>query len=199
LLREALGTDSDQAVTDIVLTHWHGDHWKGLPGVLDLLGEMYPSSEAPRIHKFPCPEQDGPILDALASSRFTRSSPEQSFHALEDTQRLHPSLQVLHTPGHTTDSICLLYNSTSLFTADTVLGQGTTVFEDLSSYINSLERTADVLEREVDEKARLLPGHGPVIEDGVPKLREYVAHRAERECQVLDALARAAGGLTVEG
>ena len=36
--------------------------------------------------------------------------------------------------------------------------------------------------------ARILPGHGPVVEDGVGKLDEYIQHRRDRERQVVDAL-----------
>jgi len=37
--------------------------------------------------------------------------------------------------------------------------------------------------------ARLYPGHGPLVEDAPAKLAEYVAHRLEREREVLAALA----------
>lgn len=42
----------------------------------------------------------------------------------------------------------------------------------------------------------LYPGHGPVVREAVPKLREYIAHRDERERQVIAALA--AGATTPE-
>ena len=44
--------------------------------------------------------------------------------------------------------------------------------------------------------ARALPAHGPVIDDPAALIHKYVGHRAEREAQVLDALA--AGESTVE-
>jgi len=74
-----------------------------------------------------------------------------------------------------------------MFTGDNVLGHGTAVFEDLSAYISSLE----LMEKNV--AGRAYPGHGPVIEDGKAKVREYIRHRAEREEQVLGVL-RGNGG-----
>jgi endoribonuclease LACTB2 len=44
--------------------------------------------------------------------------------------------------------------------------------------------------------ARLYPGHGPVIEAPVRLIRAYVAHRRQREQQVLSCLAR--GETTVD-
>ncbi len=45
--------------------------------------------------------------------------------------------------------------------------------------------------------ARALPAHGPVIEDPAALIEHYVAHRAQREAQVLELLA--AGTSTVDG
>jgi len=53
---------------------------------------------------------------------------------------------------------------------------------NLAEYLASLRRIRDLA------PARLLPGHGPIIEDVVELIDEYVKHRTEREHQVLDAL-----------
>jgi glyoxylase-like metal-dependent hydrolase (beta-lactamase superfamily II) len=42
---------------------------------------------------------------------------------------------------------------------------------------------------------RIHPAHGPTREDAIPLIDEYIAHRLERERQVLDAIA--AGATTV--
>ena len=110
-------------------------------------------------------------------------------------------LKVLHTPGHTTDSISILLPSErAMFTADTVLGEGTAVFEDLAAYMNSLGRMlaegrqllsankADNYNISAEGKMRIYPGHGPVIEDGLQKLETYISHRAHREAQILSLL-----------
>jgi hypothetical protein len=41
----------------------------------------------------------------------------------------------------------------------------------------------------------MLPGHGPIIDDPIALIDSYIAHRAERERQIVDAMA--AGAKTV--
>lgn len=77
----------------------------------------------------------------------------------------------------------ILEEENAMFTADNVLGQGTAVFEDLASYMKSLEGMAKQF------SGRAYPGHGPVIEEGPAKISEYIKHRKQREQQVLDVLA----------
>jgi glyoxylase-like metal-dependent hydrolase (beta-lactamase superfamily II) len=94
----------------------------------------------------------------------------------------------LVTPGHTRDSLCY-WDPTEqiLFTGDLVLGSGTSVLDDapgaLADYLASLERLLKL------EPKTIYPGHGPIVEDGSAKLREYLTHRGQRVRQVLDALA----------
>ncbi|HMC81355.1 MAG TPA: MBL fold metallo-hydrolase, partial [Acidimicrobiia bacterium] len=74
-----------------------------------------------------------------------------------------------------------------LFTGDTVLSGSTTVINppdgDMAAYLQSLER---LRKRRL---ARLCPGHGDVLEEPKTILADYVAHRIERENQILGALA----------
>jgi glyoxylase-like metal-dependent hydrolase (beta-lactamase superfamily II) len=67
-----------------------------------------------------------------------------------------------------------------------VAGFGTILIDpvegNMAHYLASL---ATLLARPA---TRLLPAHGPAIEDGPGKLREYIAHRTMREDRVLAAL-----------
>lgn len=92
------------------------------------------------------------------------------------------SIQVLHTPGHTEDSICLAVDG-AVLTGDSMLGRGTTVISDLGAYLGSLRRLAAL-----PEGTLALPGHGPELPDTAATAREYLAHREDRLNQVRAAL-----------
>jgi glyoxylase-like metal-dependent hydrolase (beta-lactamase superfamily II) len=102
-------------------------------------------------------------------------------------------LAAIATPGHSSDHLCFLLGR-DLFTGDHILGRGTTVVAypdgDMEAYMSSLERVRGL---EVD---RLLPGHGPPVDDPAAVIDEYIEHRLMRERQVLDGLA--AGPATPE-
>ena len=101
-----------------------------------------------------------------------------------DGDRVGPFLAI-GTPGHSPDSVCLLYERV-LFTGDTVLGEGSVFIApgegSLSAYLASLEKLLDL------DLDAICPGHGPVVTDPAAKLREYRDHRLEREARVIAAL-----------
>src|SRR5215210_1126974 len=94
-----------------------------------------------------------------------------------DGQEVGP-FRVLATPGHSADSVCLLFGAVC-FTGDTVLGAGSVFIPpgegSLSAYLSSLRRLR-ALELEL-----LCPGHGPYVRDPGAKLDEYLSHRLHRE------------------
>ena len=74
----------------------------------------------------------------------------------------------------------------SIFTVDNVLGHGTAVFEDLATYLTSLQTMYDALPHDTPVKA--VPGHGAVIPDARAKITEYIEHRHMREQEALNVL-----------
>lgn len=104
-------------------------------------------------------------------------------------------LQVVATPGHTSDSISFLLTGKGrpgyLITGDMVLGRGTTVIThpdgDLAAYLDSLETMIEVVESH--GVVEILPGHGDRVTDPAAVLRSYRQHRLERLDQVRAAIA----------
>ncbi|HEX3823700.1 MAG TPA: MBL fold metallo-hydrolase [Mycobacteriales bacterium] len=151
----------------IVLTHGHFDH----------------SESAPRLHEL----SGAPVV---ARDRSLCIGAEPLSDATGRTSLAGLEWLTVLTPGHTSDSVCLLLESDqALLTGDTVLGRGTAVVAypdgQLGPYLDSLQRLRDLAAADV---ALLLPGHGPVINQPVEVLDHYLAHRQERLGQVQAAL-----------
>jgi glyoxylase-like metal-dependent hydrolase (beta-lactamase superfamily II) len=151
----------------IVLTHGHFDHCEAAPRLHELSG-------APVVGRDPalCIGAE-PLSDATGRT---------SVAGLD-------WLTVL-TPGHTSDSVCLLLEADqALLTGDTVLGRGTAVVAHpdgrLGDYLDSLQRLRDLAAIDVGV---ILPGHGPVIDRPIDVLDYYLAHRQERLEQVRAAV-----------
>lgn len=102
-------------------------------------------------------------------------------------------IEVLATPGHTSDSLCFFIKNVGVvLTGDTVLGQGTTVLDypdgKLVDYLESLE--ALKLLGSANGPVVGLPGHGSVLPDIAATVMAYQAHRQERLGQVRAAVER---------
>ena len=153
---------------DLVLySHWHPDHTDSIDRFFELTG-------AP--------------ARALDSTWCRNAEPLTAGEVLSVGGL---EIEVMATPGHTMDSICLVLTAEqSLLSADTILGTGTTVVAHpdgaLGPYLDSL---AAIRQRIVAGDVRqILPGHGPSISDPLTVVDGYLAHRASRLEQVRAAL-----------
>lgn len=146
----------------VLISHRHADHTGGIDRIVDLTGAVVRSVGSGFQRGLGGSLTDGEVIDA-AGLRIT----------------------VMATPGHTADSVSFLVDD-SVLTADTVLGRGTTVIDsedgDLGDYLESLRRLRGLGHRKV------LPGHGPELDDMAAVSETYLAHREERLDQVRAAL-----------
>ncbi|MFC4943347.1 MBL fold metallo-hydrolase [Pseudonocardia sp. GCM10023141] len=102
-------------------------------------------------------------------------------------------LQVVTTPGHTSDSVSFLLDGPdapqAVLTGDTILGRGTTVIAhpdgSLGPYLDSLRLLAGL-----PDGTPVLPGHGPELPDAAAVAGMYLAHREQRLDQVRGALTK---------
>lgn len=123
---------------------------------------------------------------AAATGAAVRAWPELGEGATIPTDA--GAVRVLHTPGHTADHLSFwLEAERVLFAGDAFMGGQDTVLVaapegDLAAYLATLERVERLAPR------RILPAHGPELEDGAAAARRYRAHREARIAQVVAAL-----------
>lgn len=151
-------------VAAVVLTHHHADHAEGAAWAEDWGAPLLSFTPSLVDGAQAAPLRDGEVL-----------------------ARADVTVEAVHTPGHSSDHLCLRVAETGvILTGDHVLGRGTSLVAhpdgDMADYLSSLRRLA-----ELDAPA-LYPGHGPMVEDPAGTIETYLAHRRERERQVLDAL-----------
>lgn len=122
---------------------------------------------------------------------------DQSFtpdHILKDGDVIEGdgwTLDVVHTPGHLSNHLCFgLPQEKALFTGDHVMGWSTSVVSqpdgDMRDYLTSLEKLLD------RDDEIYYPTHGAPIENPKPFVKALIAHRHDRERQILTAITEGA-------
>lgn len=97
------------------------------------------------------------------------------------------SFEAVHTPGHTSNHLCFQYREEkALFSGDHVMGWSTSVITppdgNMTDYMASLRLLLD------RDDAIFWPTHGAPIIDPKPFVRAFIAHREEREEQIMHCL-----------
>lgn len=154
-------------LTRVLVTHGHPDHASGVPAIRARWPGVF-------VHKWVGDDADAGWL-SLRDGDVVRAG--------------DVVLQVVHTPGHAVDHVCFWQSeSHDLFCGD-MMTKTTTIMVppaarggNLRDYLASLERLATL------EPVTAWPGHGDVIHAPVQRIHEYLAHRAEREQQVVVCL-----------
>ena len=154
----------------VLVTHAHSDHAMGAATIRDAHPHV-------TFHKKAWPGQD---------ERFA-----VDWQVLDDGARIDldgDTLVALHTPGHSPDHVAFWHEgSGTLFAGDLVMATGSVLIPsrggDLGDYLVSIERIRAL------RPERLLPAHGPAIDEPDRFLRRCIEHRLVREGQVLTALA----------
>ncbi len=168
------------SIRQIIVTHTHPDHSPAAAALAARTGAELLGRPAP----------DGPHQDRSFS-------PDR---VLEDGEVLRIDeleLEILHTPGHASNHICLRETRLNwIFTGDHVIDGSTVVINppdgNMKDYIEALQRLKAL------DPVALCPGHGDVIDDPVRAIDWIIDHRLEREAKVL-AVLRANPNTTTRG
>ena len=174
----------------IVCTHSHPDHSPGAKPLQALCASPPPILGL----------QSAPT--ARVASEFT---PDQT---LADQQRIVLSaselhggvthtLQVIHTPGHAANHLCLvLLEDGLLFSGDHILNGSTTVVDppdgDMTAYLDSLDKLAAASKEHTIEF--ILPAHGYVLGRASDAIAHLKAHRLRREAKIVGVMQKQPDG-----
>jgi glyoxylase-like metal-dependent hydrolase (beta-lactamase superfamily II)/8-oxo-dGTP pyrophosphatase MutT (NUDIX family) len=101
------------------------------------------------------------------------------------------TLQVVHTPGHAANHLCLVLREDGLlFSGDHILNGSTTIVDppdgDMSAYLDSLDRLTALCEAHGIDF--ILPAHGHVMTSAKDVIAKLKAHRLQREAKVIAAM-----------
>mgnify|MGYP003309692009 FL=1 len=166
-VRDAL---AGNALTRVLVTHGHPDHAAGASH----LAGRWPGL---RFAKMPWLDVDNQFAVPWV--------------ALADGDQISVGegyVRVIHTPGHSPDHVCFFDEETrTLFCGDLLIKGASVVIPvsrggSLTAYLRSLELIQAL------EPTRVLPAHGPEIDDLSSVVQQYVAHRQHREIEILNVL-----------
>ncbi len=173
-----LAAVAGETVSHLVVTHTHRDHSPAAPAVKAATGARIVGC-APLVL-----DDLGPRADAGFDATY---SPDAVLADGDSIGGPGWTLTALHTPGHTSNHLCFaLAEERTLFSGDHVMGWSTTVVAppdgDMAAYMASLRLLLD------RDDMVYYPTHGPAVTEPQRLVRGMIAHRRQREAQIVDRL-----------
>jgi glyoxylase-like metal-dependent hydrolase (beta-lactamase superfamily II)/8-oxo-dGTP pyrophosphatase MutT (NUDIX family) len=167
-----------RTLREIIITHLHPDH---IGGVMHLSDRFKLPVAAHRLTA-------EAIKDEVRVDRLIEDG--ELIELNESSTGITWRLRAMWTPGHARGHLSLYEERTGvLLTGDCVVGFGTVVIAppegEMRDYLDSLRKFL-----ELPRLTALMPGHGPVLVDGRGKIEEYIAHRLDREGQIVAVMKR---------
>ncbi len=178
--QQALATFVDELLSEgrslreVLLTHLHPDHVGGVNALRAHLGsEVQVAAHVDTANAL----QDIVIDRLISDDELITLTGEPSIR-----------LRALHTPGHARGHLCFHDDDRGvLLSGDNIVGLGSVLIDppegNMTRYLDSLRRL-----QKLPNLKLLLGGHGPAIASPYRKIDEYIAHRLEREANILAAV-----------
>jgi glyoxylase-like metal-dependent hydrolase (beta-lactamase superfamily II) len=181
-LDAVLDATAGETITHLVVTHTHRDHSPLAVRLKAATGAMVVGC-APLVI-----EDAGPRADAAFDTSY---APDAVLADGEAVTGPDWTLRALHTPGHTSNHLCFaLEPEKALFTGDHIMGWSTTVVAppdgDMAAYMRSLSLLMG------RDDAIYYPTHGDPVAEPRRLVKGYIAHRRQREAQILRLLGEGA-------
>ena len=169
----------------IFCTHSHPDHSPGAAPLQALCAHRppilgLPSAPTARQGSAFTPDevlQNGELLTHIPRASETDSTNNIAQH----------TLQVITTPGHAANHVCLLLQEDGLlFSGDHILNGSTTVIDppdgNMTHYLDALDTLHAACT--VHAVQHILPAHGHVIDDALGAIAHLKSHRLQREAKI---------------
>jgi glyoxylase-like metal-dependent hydrolase (beta-lactamase superfamily II) len=167
---------SGEVIETLVVTHTHLDHSPAAATIRARLGTPTVGCAAAPTH-----------TDSAEAGWDESYAPDRILTDGETISGSGWTLTAVATPGHTSNHLCYgLAEERALFTGDHVMGWSTTVVAppdgDMQSYIASLRKLCD------RDDLTYYPTHGAPVTNPQQYVESLVAHRLQREAQIIKAL-----------
>jgi len=127
----------------IILTHYHWDHTLAIQKIKEKTGAK--------------------ILIHKGEKNFIKFEVDQFLDGGEELRIGNEYLKILHTPGHTKGSICILGRD-FIFSGDTIFEDGYGRTDLPGGSEKDLKNSLGKLEKIIKKGMKIYPGHGPIFE-----------------------------------
>ncbi len=173
-----------ERISHIFVTHTHLDH---SPGCKLLQDHCTAKTHAFGPHGSGKKVSDSGVADNVEEGADNEFSPDILVHHGTVIEADTWSIECVYTPGHTSNHMCYqLREERALFTGDHVMGWSTSIISppdgDMHAYMDSLKLLLD------RDDEIYWPTHGSPITDTKDYVASFIAHRIERQEQILSCI-----------
>jgi len=161
-------------IEKIIVTHYHVDH---IGGLSFLIGDMRTRGVEPKVYK-----------KASDSEREKQYQTLYMFDIIDvqDNEVIEvegAKAKIILTPGHSKDHLSILMEEEKLlFTGDCIIGTTSVAIENITEYMNSLQRLRDISTTQTI--TALCMGHGDICNTPTQKIDEYISYRMMKEAKL---------------